>query len=287
MECTRFTTRLGRGQWGPAKLEKQCFGCQEVVAGKVKTCGNCFFAIYCSVECQRYDWKNHKGQFCEEMGMEKLEMSVDRGFAATRKFNKKVVKFSQKGGKDGSSLKTLDQLQRQIENAVKRKDVQALIPATKGWIAQVCFICEHDLVVLNQEQGSLPIYSRLGGNAKKVVDEFLAVLAERIEEITHWIGIFRQLEEQFENEEEGSALERIVSESFQREAALIMKNRGLWLHHCIEFNRKIHRLPDLSREIRVRIEAKLEELNSLREIIDPFNTKMFKQQEKIAILSRN
>jgi len=55
----RIVTGLGAVK--PSGPEKRCQGCGGLGKPKLLVCGRCKGAEYCSVDCQRADWKAHKG----------------------------------------------------------------------------------------------------------------------------------------------------------------------------------------------------------------------------------
>ncbi|EGO03119.1 hypothetical protein SERLA73DRAFT_176639 [Serpula lacrymans var. lacrymans S7.3] len=42
--------------------DKRCEGCSKKAEGRIKQCSNCHTVRYCSTECQRADWQNHKSK---------------------------------------------------------------------------------------------------------------------------------------------------------------------------------------------------------------------------------
>jgi len=55
----RSVTRLGAAK--PPEPEKRCKKCGGLGNPKLLVCGGCKSADYCSADCQRADWKAHKG----------------------------------------------------------------------------------------------------------------------------------------------------------------------------------------------------------------------------------
>ena len=51
----------GVGAAGPSEPEKRCKKCGSLGKPKLLVCGSCKSANYCSVDCQKADWKTHKG----------------------------------------------------------------------------------------------------------------------------------------------------------------------------------------------------------------------------------
>jgi hypothetical protein len=47
------------------KMKKKCCGCQEIKEDMLR-CGGCHMKFYCSKECQKKDWVNHK-PFCQSL----------------------------------------------------------------------------------------------------------------------------------------------------------------------------------------------------------------------------
>ena len=61
-----YTENVGRLIAGmvagkPPGLEKRCQKCSSLGKPKLLTCGGCKRTNYCSVDCQKADWKTHKG----------------------------------------------------------------------------------------------------------------------------------------------------------------------------------------------------------------------------------
>lgn len=55
------------------KSGRNCFNCKKGTVVKMKACGDCRMAVYCSKECQRENWPDHK-QKCAFLSRMKIEM---------------------------------------------------------------------------------------------------------------------------------------------------------------------------------------------------------------------
>ena len=54
----------------PANMVRACDGCRHAGAATMQYCGSCKNAAYCNAECQRSDWKRHKGD-CSHMNAQR------------------------------------------------------------------------------------------------------------------------------------------------------------------------------------------------------------------------
>lgn len=68
-ECGKIQGRMVRERFGKKELYpdgKFCWSCK-TKAKKLFRCSGCTITRYCSVECQRLDWKHHKDGVCKSL----------------------------------------------------------------------------------------------------------------------------------------------------------------------------------------------------------------------------
>jgi len=96
------------------EVEKKCDKCEfcGTTEGKLKRCGQCRSVFYCSVDCQKKDWKQRHGVRCKELGAKRafIEKELERKTREENELEEDIRKMN-----EAPDARTRQKLQRQLE----------------------------------------------------------------------------------------------------------------------------------------------------------------------------